>query len=277
MEKKKKVFISGPMSGIKDFNKPAFDKAEQWLTQAGYSVFNPARMHFDDSWTHEEIMRIDLAALAQCDYILLLDKWYYSKGALQEYHYANAIGIERFPTQCVESPKKESTPKQRIQIETWGDISGENIAFLLLVEKYCNEILAKGGKLTEYAVVEVQIDDTTEHILRMMAFLNENSVYGLNPNKLPGRKQIKLCSNCKSRFSASYEEPCKSCKDKSKWELDEKASKRSCNNCKHYECSLSKEPCLSCGPYSADPHSNWEPKEERPTDWGDDSCEHLLK
>lgn len=121
-EKKKKVFISGPMSGIKDFNKPAFDKAEEYLTQAGYSVFNPARMHFDDAWDHSEIMRIDLAALAQCDYILMLDKWYNSKGAIHEYHYAHAIGVEFLSMSDIDNVKKEEKPKQRIEIETFGDI-----------------------------------------------------------------------------------------------------------------------------------------------------------
>ena len=41
-------------------------------------------------------------------------------------------------------------------------------------------------------------------------------------------------------------------------------------------CAFKKEsrsgPCLNCGPFN-----NWEPEEEKPTDWGDDSCGHLLK
>lgn len=106
MNGKKKVFISGPMSGIKDFNKPAFDKAEAYLTQAGFSVFNPARMHFDDAWTHEEIMRIDLAALSQCDYILMLAGFEASIGAMQEYRYAMATGIEMFRMSDIEHPRR---------------------------------------------------------------------------------------------------------------------------------------------------------------------------
>ena len=152
MSEKKKVFISGPMSGIKDFNKPAFDKAEEYLTQAGFSVFNPARMHFDDAWTHEEIMRIDLAALAQCDYILMLDKWYYSKGAIQEYHYANAIGVELMSARDIEPPKKEEKPEPRIEIETFGDISEENINMLMLVERHYSELLATGGTITKVKI-----------------------------------------------------------------------------------------------------------------------------
>lgn len=181
-EKKKKVFISGPMTGIKDFNKPAFDRAEQWLTQAGYSVFNPARMHFDDTWTHEEIMRIDLAALAQCDYILMLDGWRTSKGATHEYLYAMATGIELMP-------KRESNLKSRIEIETFGDISGRNLDFLLWFEKHCNEVLAKGGALT--GDIDTVLDNLTYYIC----------------NELPK----KSCAGCKYFMFSINEEPCKFC------------------------------------------------------------------
>ena len=244
-EKKKKVFISGPMSGIKDFNKPAFDQAEKELTEAGYSVFNPARMQLDtDVWTHENIMSIDLAALDKCDYIYMLPKWYYSKGAIQEYHYANAIGVELLGTSDMKSPMKESKPKQRIEIECYGDISGENLDFLKWVEKHCNEILAKGGNLTEG--VEVQIDSTTEHILHMMALLN-----GHKPPK-------RSCSTCKHEKDSSLGD-CLNCGPYENWEPKPtpEAPKKSCDMCKHYACSLGEEPCKSCKD-----KSNWEHAEE---------------
>lgn len=195
-EKKKKVFISGPMTGIKDFNKPAFDQAEQWLTQAGYSVFNPARMHFDDAWTHEEIMRIDLAALAQCDYILMLPKWYYSKGAIQEYHYANYTGVELLSMSDIECPKKEEKPKPRIEIETFGDISEKNINMLMLVERHYSELLATGGTIT-------QVKITCEP----------------NEPKPTSDAPKKSCTMCKYRKYTIDDEPCKSCApDHTNWE-----------------------------------------------------------
>lgn len=241
--RRKKVFISGPMSGIKDFNKPAFDQAEQWLTHAGYSVFNPARMHFDDSWTHEQIMRIDLAALTQCDYIYMLDKWYNSKGALEEYHYAMATGIILIPTHDIKCPKKESKPGQYIEIETYGDISGENVDFLKWVEKHCNEILAKGGKLTE--AVEVQIDSTTEHILRMMAFLNGH------------KPPIKSCGTCKHNNGFEPLRTCSDCGPFKNWEPKEDDSvKKSCGTCKYENGDSYLGRCLRCNSFE-----KWEPKD----------------
>ena len=37
-----RVFISGPMSGIKDYNVHEFSKAAKALREAGYFVINPA-------------------------------------------------------------------------------------------------------------------------------------------------------------------------------------------------------------------------------------------
>lgn len=85
---KKKIFISGPMKGIKDFNKPAFDAAEEMLKNKGYSVFNPSWMSFDESWSREEKSHIDFAIIDVCDAIYQLSGWRQARGAVMEYEYA---------------------------------------------------------------------------------------------------------------------------------------------------------------------------------------------
>lgn len=52
-----KVFISGPMSGIEDFNWPGFYKAEKMLVEKGYSVFNPAWINVDDEWAPKDFVK----------------------------------------------------------------------------------------------------------------------------------------------------------------------------------------------------------------------------
>jgi len=37
------IYIAGPMSGLPEFNYPAFFAAAEQLTAAGYDVLNPAR------------------------------------------------------------------------------------------------------------------------------------------------------------------------------------------------------------------------------------------
>lgn len=88
-----KVFISGPMTGIDNFNRDAFNNAEKEFIKRGLDVFNPAWMLFSDGWAHEEIMSIDINALSLCKFICMLPGWEDSKGARLENEYAITHGI----------------------------------------------------------------------------------------------------------------------------------------------------------------------------------------
>lgn len=80
-----KVFISGPMTGYADYNRPMFDLAEDYLHALGCAVFNPGNLTcFDEGWDHKTIVDIDIAALKKCDVILHLPGWEISKGAFEE-------------------------------------------------------------------------------------------------------------------------------------------------------------------------------------------------
>lgn len=90
----KKVFISGPMSGYKNFNKEAFFEAEAKLKEAGFSVFNPAWLEVDNCFDTSDLLAIDLAALSRCNAIYQLPGWERSKGANAEYYAAVWGGLE---------------------------------------------------------------------------------------------------------------------------------------------------------------------------------------
>ena len=92
--KKKKAFISGPMRGIPDWNAPMFEYAEKTYTSLGYEVFNPSWMKFGEGWDVNSIFAIDIAALAQCDCIIMLPGWEKSEGATLEHDYAKKTGKE---------------------------------------------------------------------------------------------------------------------------------------------------------------------------------------
>lgn len=101
------VYIAGPMSGIADWNFPAFFRAEEQLLALGYNVINPA--HNDGPTVEEALkssgpvdkpnnswayyMRRDLPHVMSADYICVLPGWQNSRGAKLEVHVANAIGI----------------------------------------------------------------------------------------------------------------------------------------------------------------------------------------
>lgn len=87
-----KIFISGPMAGYKDFNSKAFYDAEAELTSKGWSVFNPAWIKVDSTWDRDNLLPIDIAAVAQCDAIFMLTGWEQSAGARAEYEFAVSCG-----------------------------------------------------------------------------------------------------------------------------------------------------------------------------------------
>lgn len=104
-----KVYIAGPVAGIPDNNKPAFDDAAGMYRAFGEEVVNPLDLGPDShdgpcpttynagqGADHDAAcyMRTDIAALLTCDAIQLLPGWEASRGALAEWTVARAIGLQ---------------------------------------------------------------------------------------------------------------------------------------------------------------------------------------
>jgi hypothetical protein len=90
----KHVYISGPMTGIPEWNLPAFAQAEVDLTDAGYTAINPGRHGADPDRPWSDYLRQDLQELLGCDAVALLPGWERSRGAQLEVHVAKALGME---------------------------------------------------------------------------------------------------------------------------------------------------------------------------------------
>ncbi len=120
-----KVYLSGPMSGYKDFNFPAFDSAAAYLRAHGHEVFNPAekdREHDPEGKTWRsptgDIKAAEAAGFnrrvairADLNYIMdhaeaiaLLPGWEVSKGANAELWLARFLDLPEWhlPTFDVE-------------------------------------------------------------------------------------------------------------------------------------------------------------------------------
>jgi hypothetical protein len=98
----KKIYVAGPMRGIKYFNFPSFDMAKRKLTIEGWEVVSPADLDretgFDprslpDEWdwnktpetfSLQDAIERDLKAIAECEAMYMLDGWQDSKGAIAE-------------------------------------------------------------------------------------------------------------------------------------------------------------------------------------------------
>ena len=90
------VYICGKMSGIKDFNHPAFNAKAAELRARGEDVINPAEFDAeigpDQSW--DTYLRRDLVLLAErCNAIVLLPGWEDSKGAQLEHYVGMQLGM----------------------------------------------------------------------------------------------------------------------------------------------------------------------------------------
>lgn len=89
----RRVYLSGPMTGLPELNFPAFHAAAARLRADGLSVVNPAEIGAA-GMTWEQCMRADIKALCDCDAVMLLPGWESSKGAHLELHLAHRLGME---------------------------------------------------------------------------------------------------------------------------------------------------------------------------------------
>jgi len=89
-----RVYISGPMTGVPDWNKPAFDLLAQRLRDAGHEVFNPAEEELDHSTPWTTYLKRDLVEIVtKADALAVLPGWMDSEGAVLEICVAQALGI----------------------------------------------------------------------------------------------------------------------------------------------------------------------------------------
>lgn len=89
-----KLYIAGPMTGLPDFNYPAFFQAAEKLKAAGVTPINPARSDGRTgctSWL--DFMRASLHDIAECDGIATLPGWEHSRGAALEVFVAQSLGL----------------------------------------------------------------------------------------------------------------------------------------------------------------------------------------
>ena len=89
-----KVYVAGPMTGLPDFNYPAFFAAADALLEAGHEPINPARKDGREgcsSWL--DFMRAGLRDVADCDGVALLPGWSESRGAGLEAHVARSLDL----------------------------------------------------------------------------------------------------------------------------------------------------------------------------------------
>ena len=101
MKKRKRIYISGPISGLKrERYLRLFADAESSLKTAGYEVVNPTKLApcrwrwiyavLGYRWT----LAYDIWHLKRCDGIFMIPGWMRSRGARVEYRKAKKKGLK---------------------------------------------------------------------------------------------------------------------------------------------------------------------------------------
>lgn len=88
-----RVYVAGPMTGITDFNYPAFNAVADQLRAQGYEVENPADHGIVEGAQWADYMAYDLTRLGLCGVIALLPDWEKSQGARLEVLIAERLGM----------------------------------------------------------------------------------------------------------------------------------------------------------------------------------------
>lgn len=111
-KKKKSIYIAGPMTGLPEFNFPAFFKAERKLRRAGWLVWNPAakdseaaidktakktgddKLAIKKGFDIREAFMWDAEKVIYADGIYMLEGWEKSPGARAEHAIATFIQMK---------------------------------------------------------------------------------------------------------------------------------------------------------------------------------------
>lgn len=97
----KRIYIAGPMTGLPEFNYPAFHAAAQRLREMGFHVENPAENPEPPCGSWKGYMRMALRQLLTCDAVVLLDSWEKSRGARIEHWLGKRRALSVLPVWSV--------------------------------------------------------------------------------------------------------------------------------------------------------------------------------
>lgn len=93
-ERTNRIYVAGPMTGIEEFNFPAFHAAAEMLRNSGWVVENPAEHGLVCGAEWADYLAYDLTRIGLCGSVYLLPGWENSKGAQLEVLIAERLGMQ---------------------------------------------------------------------------------------------------------------------------------------------------------------------------------------
>ncbi len=104
-----KIYLSGPMTGLPDFNRAAFADAAFKLRELGFEVINPHQLPEpvltqDADYNWRQYLARDIEMLIRdnsIDGVVVLPGWENSRGSVLVLHVAQYLGMKVYPLAAV--------------------------------------------------------------------------------------------------------------------------------------------------------------------------------
>jgi hypothetical protein len=110
-----RVYIAGPMTGLPEFNYPAFHAAAGRIRHAGLEPVSPAESFGGRTDLPRcEYIRADVKLLAGCDAVAMLSGWEDSRGANLEYLLARELCLPVLDAETLKPLGKAPVPDVRL-------------------------------------------------------------------------------------------------------------------------------------------------------------------
>jgi len=87
-----KVYLSGPVTGLPENNRPIFQHYTERLKSAGFETITPTTIVPEGTEWHAA-MKICISAMMDADIVIMLSGWPHSKGASLEHRIARDLEI----------------------------------------------------------------------------------------------------------------------------------------------------------------------------------------
>ena len=90
---KKKIYLTGDISGLKHLISQKFGAVEVELMRRGHEVINPLNILPEDT-TFLSVMKVLIPAMLECDEVHFLPDWRFGNTSIVEHDIASKIGMK---------------------------------------------------------------------------------------------------------------------------------------------------------------------------------------